>query len=41
MNSTISGGLAASVGRSMTTRFEVSNTHENTMLSETISNLER
>ena len=41
VNSTISGGLAAPVGRSMTARFEVSLTHENTMLSETISNLER
>lgn len=40
-DSTILGGLAASVGRSMTARFEVSLTHENTVLSETISNLER
>lgn len=38
VHSTILGGLAASVGRSMTARFEVSLTHENTMLSET-SNL--
>ena len=39
VNSTIPGGLAASVGRSMTARFEVSLTHVNTMLSETMSNL--
>lgn len=34
-NGTILGGLAASVGRSMTARFEVSLTHEITMRSET------
>ncbi len=41
VDSTILGGLAASVGRSMTARFEVSLMHENTMPSETMSNLKR
>lgn len=40
MNSTILGGLAASIGCSITARLEVLLTHEDTMLSETISNLE-